>query len=47
MAYKVRTKGSFDSGGVKLPLRRVLSVIGQSDTFDATRAKKKTPIGHQ
>lgn len=47
MAYKVRTKGSFDSGGVKLPLQRVLSVIGNSDTFDSTRAKKATPIGPQ
>jgi len=44
--YKQR-RDSFNSGGKKLPLKTVLTVIGNADTFDATRPKKTGFVGYQ
>ena len=44
--YKDRPD-SFNSGGKKERLHRVLTLIGNADTLDGVKPKKKTPEGYQ
>ena len=44
--YKDRSD-SFNSGGRKERLHKVLTIIGSGDPLETCRPKKKTPIGYQ
>ena len=44
--YKDRSE-SFNSGGRKERLHKVLTIIGSADPCQTTQPKKKTPIGYQ
>ena len=45
--YKVRTKGCFDTGGKKEPLRRILTVVGSGEPLQTLQKKKTGLIGYQ